>query len=58
VYTQLVPVGVSTTCLAMGYAMNHGNDLPAFCKQVEVKAAPVEQAVDGAVEIPPLLPDE
>lgn len=61
--------GMYTVCLlplpgglqgpqAMRYAMNHGEDLPAFCRQVEVKAAPAEQQVEVEVTIPPMLPDE
>jgi uncharacterized GH25 family protein len=43
---------------AMQYAMEHGDDLPAFCKEVVVGAAPDEQAMTIDVEIPPLIADD
>lgn len=43
---------------AMGYARDHGDELPAFCKPVTVTATPNDQSMTIAVEPPPVLPDE
>ncbi|MCA9678522.1 MAG: carboxypeptidase regulatory-like domain-containing protein [Kofleriaceae bacterium] len=67
-FRELTP-GPYTVCLlplpsglqgmqAMGYAQRHGEDLPAFCKQVTVTAQPTTQAMTIEVEIPEVLPDD
>lgn len=43
---------------AMGYAMRHGDELPAFCKGVTVTSAPTEQSVTVDVEVPPIIEEE
>jgi protocatechuate 3,4-dioxygenase beta subunit len=68
VFRELV-AGNYTVCLlplptgvqgpqAMGYAMRHGDDLPAFCKAVTVAAEPAEQSVTVDVVVPDLIEEE
>jgi hypothetical protein len=40
------------------YAMQHMDEIPAFCKAVTVAAQPTEQAMTVDVVLPPLIPDE
>ena len=42
---------------AMTYLERHGDDIPVFCKQVAVTAAPKEQQAEVTVEIPAFIPD-
>ncbi len=66
-FRDLVP-GAYTACVtalpneaagpqAMGYLERHGDDLPAYCKQVTVAPQPAEQQLEVTVEIPPFVPD-
>jgi len=43
---------------AMGYADRHSDDLPAYCQQVKVGAAPATQQTTVTVELPAFVPDE
>ena len=66
-FSEVAP-GVYTACVvafpvevqgmaAMDYVERHSDKLPAFCQQVTVAAAPPEQNVTVAVDIPPYIPD-
>jgi protocatechuate 3,4-dioxygenase beta subunit len=56
--TCVVPLPVEIQGMAaMGYSERHGDNLPAFCQQVEVKAQPAEQSVQVPVEIPAMISD-
>jgi hypothetical protein len=48
-----LPADLASPQEAMGYAIDHGDLLPAFCEAVTVAEAPLEQVVEIAVEIPP-----
>jgi hypothetical protein len=67
-FAELVP-GAYTACVvpfpaevqgmaAMSYIERNSDKLPAFCHQVTVAAAPAEQSVNVAVELPPYVPDQ
>ncbi len=53
-----LPAGLQGPQQSMGYVRDHGDELPAFCKQVDVKASPTAQAIDIPVVLPEMLPDE
>ncbi len=42
---------------AMSYAERHGDKLPAFCKAIQVLAAPSSQSTDVPVDLPPFVAD-
>ena len=52
-----LPTGIQGQA-AMGYAMRHGDELPAFCKPVAVAEAPAEQSMVIEVETPPIIEEE
>jgi hypothetical protein len=41
----------------MTYLERHGDEMPVFCKKIDVTPAPKEQAAEVTVEIPPFIPD-
>lgn len=42
---------------AMGYVERHGDQLPAYCKALNVAATPATQNQEVGVELPPYVPD-
>lgn len=66
-FADVVP-GAYTACIApfpaevkgmaaIGYGERHGDTLPAFCRPVQVGAAPASQTVTIPVELPAFIPD-
>ncbi len=66
-FKDVVP-GAYTACVApfpaevkgmaaMGYSERHGDKLPAYCKAINVPAAPTMQNAEVAIELPPFIPD-